>query len=184
VVSDDQNPGPPPASAVPTAAVPTSGTPAAPAASGAPKKRRRILLVVAIVVAFLVLLGGSIGVVAYDRATAIDRSTPEVVIRQFVGAAAIDHDLARANLFVCGQWSAADALTKMSLPTTPNLSINWGVRSVTQNGDQAQADVRVILSVPAGDGAAFRDVHIWHLTLVNQNGWRVCDLEAGPSVNE
>ena len=196
MVSDDQNPGPPPASAVPTSAlpplipsqasaVPSSGAaPAVAAPARAPRRGRRILLIVAIVVAFLVLLGGTIGVVAYDKATAIDRSTPTVVIRQFMEAAALDHDSARVSLFVCQRWSASAAMTAVVLPSVPNLRVNWGVTSVVENGDTATAEVRVLLSVPAGGGGSYRDVQPWHFALVREDGWRVCGLNIGPSINE
>ena len=118
MVSDEQYPGPPPvttsavpSSVPPAAAVPSSAGPGAATATRRPRRGRRVLLIVAIVVAFLLLLGGTIGVVAYDKATAIDRSTPTVVIRQFMEAAALDHDSTRVGLFVCQGWSAADAMS-------------------------------------------------------------------------
>ena len=145
MVSDDQTPGPPPASAVPTSSVPTSGMPAssmpspgAPAAAPAPRRRgRRILLILAIVIAFLVVLGGTIGVVAYDKATAIDRSTPDVGDEQFLQAAVVDRDAVRVGLFVCASWPVADAMNATKLDARPDLRVNWGITSLTENGDQS-----------------------------------------------
>jgi hypothetical protein len=182
VVSDEQNL--PPGSAVPTSA-PASAAPASPAsAAAAPRRGRRTLLVVVIAVAFLAVLGGTIGVVAYDKATAIDRSTPDVVVDQFLQAALVDRDAVRVGLFVCGRWPVADAMNATRLDARTELHVNWGITSLTRTGDQAVADVRVRLSVPAGNDALFRDVHSWRLTLVNEGGWRVCSVEIGPSINE
>jgi hypothetical protein len=139
---------------------------------------------VAIVVAFLVLLGGTIGVVAYDKATAIDRSTPDVVADQFMQAATVDRDAVRVGLFVCASWAVADAMNATRLDARPDLHVNWGITKLTQNGNRAEADVRVRLSIPAGNDALFRDVHNWHLTLVKEDGWRVCGVDIGPSINE
>ena len=184
MVSDEQNL--PPGSAVPTSA-PSSATPAsgAPVPVGAaPRRGRRILLIVVIAVAFLAVLGGTIGVVAYDKATAIDRSTPDVVIDQFLQAALVDRDADRVGLFVCARWPVADAMNATRLDARTDLHVNWGITSLTRTGDQAVAEVRVRLSIPAGNDALFRDVHSWHLTLVNEGGWRVCSVEIGPSINE
>jgi len=196
VVSDDQNPGPPPVSAVPTSAVPplipsqTSAMPssgAAPAVGAparAPRRGRRILLIVAIVVAFLVLLGGTIGVVAYDKATAIDRSTPGAVTQQFLEAAIIAKDPARVGLFICARWTVSGAMAATGAASRPDLSVNWGIIDQSQNGESATVDLRVRLSFAAGGGLSFREIQPWRITLANENGWRVCSLEIGPSVNE
>jgi hypothetical protein len=166
---------------MPASVVPASGAQAAPA----PRRRaRRILLILAIVVAFLVVLGGTIGVVAYDKATAIDRSTPDVVTDQFMQAATVDRDAVRVGLFVCANYPVADAMNATKLDSRQDLHVNWGITSLAENGDRAQVDVRVRLSVPAGNDALFRDVHNWHLTLVKEDGWRVCGVDIGPSINE
>jgi hypothetical protein len=175
VVSDDQNPGPPPASAVPTAAVPTSGTPAAPAASGAPKKRRRILLIVAIVVAFLVLLGGSIGVVAYDRATAIDRSTPAVTVEQLLTAIFVEDDAARAGLFLCAGVDVHDAFAQARDLVGADAKPSWESLIVSQqSGGSAVLRARITLRYP-GDPEPSGEQH-WQFSLSRQDGWRVCSF--------
>jgi hypothetical protein len=165
--------------------MPSSGAaPAVAAPARAPRRGRRILLIVAIVVAFLIVLGGTIGVVAYDRATAIDRSTPDVVADQFMQAATVDRDAVRVGLFVCASFPAADAMNATKLDARQDLHVNWGITSLTQTGDRAEVDLRVRLSVPAANDALFRDIHDWHLTLVKEDGWRVCGVEIGPSINE
>jgi hypothetical protein len=192
VVSDDQTPGPAPASAQPTSAVPASGdpgsatpSPAAPAAAPAGRRPgRRALLIVAIAVVFLVLLGGAIGVVAYDKATAIDRSTPGVATQQFLQAALVDRDPGRVGLFICVRWSVADAMRATALVSVPGLNVNWGIIAQTQNEGNATTDVRVRISVPGNGGVFYREVQPWHITLVNEGGWRVCRVEIGPSINE
>jgi hypothetical protein len=180
-------------SGLPASAAPSSGAPSssgAQASSGAqtvaqaPRRRgRRVLLIVAIVVAFLAVLGGTIGVVAYDKATAIDRSTPDVVTDQFLQAALVDKNATRVGLFVCSTWPVADAMNATKL-ARPDFHVNWGITSVSQNGDRAEVDVRVRISVAVGNDTLLRDVHSWQITLANEDGWRVCGASIGPSINE
>jgi hypothetical protein len=182
VVSDEQNL--PPGSAVPTSA-PASAAPASPAsAAAAPRRGRRTLLVVVIAVAFLAVLGGTIGVVAYDKATAIDRSTPGVVTQQFMQAALIDRDPARVSLFLCSNWSVSDAMAATAPASQPDIRVNWGITEQSRDGNHATADLRVRLSASAGGGLSYREVQPWHITLVNEGSWRVCGLSIGPSINE
>jgi hypothetical protein len=139
---------------------------------------------VAIVVAFLVLLGGTIGVAAYDRATAVDRSTPGAVTQQFLEAAVVTKDPARVGLFICARWPVSEAMAATGAAARPDISVNWGIVDQTQNGDNATANVRVRLSFAAGGGLSYREVQPWRITLINEKGWRVCGLEIGPSINE
>ena len=138
----------------------------------------------AIALAILVVVGGSIGIVAYDKATAIDRSTPDVAAERFLHAVIVVRDEATVGLYICQSWSASEAIEVAGLPSNPALQVNWGDTSLTQNGTSAVADIRVVLRIPAGNGAFYRDIQPWHLTLVNESGWRVCGLTRGPSINE
>ncbi len=100
-----------------------------PARASTPPRSHRLRNLLLIVVAFAVVLG-AVGAgtlfYLYDRATAIDRSTPELVAGQFLRAALVERDSSRVSLFVCSQWTAAEATNDVSAPTNPKISVSWG----------------------------------------------------------
>ena len=111
----------------------------------------------------------------YDRATAIDRSNPQVVAEQFLDAALVLKDLGRLSLFVCEDWHAADALAAAAPPPDPRVVPSWGDFLTHTTGDDATVQVRVEFTVDAGPVSA-GSVRQWTLQLENHDGWRVCAL--------
>jgi hypothetical protein len=132
-----------------------------------------VLLVLAIVLGFVMVLAGAVGVVVYDRATAIDRSTPVVSGDAFLHAALVEGTVARVGLFTCQRWSAQDALAAVTALTDPEAKSSWDTFDVlSQSGGSAVLRARVRFQYPgevAPSGEAF-----WRLDLVDENGWRVC----------
>jgi hypothetical protein len=133
------------------------------------------------VAAFVVALGAVAGgalLFFYDRATAIDRSTPQVVTDQFLDATLVLNDPARVGLFVCDRWSAEDAMAKVGAPTDSSMSASWGISVVDATDSSATVSARVTFR--------FRDsrrqVETLTLSLVDEGGWRVCDLTEEPSL--
>src|SRR5262245_53614946 len=105
----------------------TDEAPSGPATPGArPHRARNVVLIVG---AFLVVLGAATGGVlaflAYDKSTAIDRSSPQVVTSQFLDAALKLQDVERLALFVCGSWSAGEAMAAAVPPTQTPVSVSW-----------------------------------------------------------
>jgi len=135
-----------------------------------------------IVVGFLAVVGGAVGFVAYDRATAIDRSTPAVVVDQFLQAGLKDQDPARVGLFVCPGWAPTDAISEMPKPAGDNIFISWGDLVSEENGNRATVTLHVEFALLI-NGSAANDIENWRLHLVRQDGWRVCELEKLGSVN-
>jgi hypothetical protein len=134
------------------------------------------------VLGFVVVVGGGTAFVIYDRATAIDRSSPEVTTDQFLDSVLVLRDPARISLFVCSSWSAQDALAQAKPPDDSRVAISWGDLSVQENGARATVRAKVQFSAPAGSGF-FRDAQIWRLELADEDGWRVCSLAKEGSVN-
>jgi hypothetical protein len=134
--------------------------------------------VVAIVAAFIVIVGGGTAFFVYDRATAIDRSTPEVVVVQFLRATLVERDVRRIGLFVCNEWPAEQALAAAKPPTNPDISVSWGdLASTTRNGSST---VHAVVTFSAAVGGVFQqDPQSWTFTLKDQSGWRVCGLTKG-----
>jgi len=152
-------------------------------AKAVPKSRRvrKILLIVAGFVAALGVAAGGTLFYVYDKATAIDRSTPQVVVEQFLDAALMLRDSDRIALFTCRQWSALEAAQKVGAPANPKIAPSWGDFSTRVEGVRASVDVRVYFSISV-DGDFQQDIQSWTLRLEDQDGWRVCDLIKNGSV--
>jgi len=137
------------------------------------------LLPVAIVVAVLVLAGGGVGLIAYDRATAIDRSTPAVSVQQLLTAIFVEEDNARIALFLCTgirpveiSQHAHELVGQDAKPSWENLVTEM------QSSNTAAVTVRITLRYP-GDLEPSGDTH-WQFRLNLQDGWRVCSFDPLP----
>jgi hypothetical protein len=153
--------------------------------AAAPPKSRRLRNVLLIAIAFAVVLGAAAAgtlFYIYDKATAIDRSTPEVVVGQFLRATLVEKDARRVSLFVCPQWTASAAASDVAAPANPKVSVSWGDYVTRQSGPKADVDLRVYFSVAVGNGYQ-QDVQSWTLHLENQDGWRVCALTKNGSLS-
>jgi hypothetical protein len=136
--------------------------------------RNKLLLIILIVCGVLVLAGGGVAFVLYNRATEIDRSTPTVAVRQFLRATFVDKDDDRVKLFTCRQW-ADERTTEVRGRFDPSIKVTWeGVVVQSQQKRQAVVTARMRL-VSQG----FLDFQDWRFDVVEENGWRVCG--AGPA---
>jgi hypothetical protein len=157
------------------------GPPTSAATSPRSHRLRNVLLIIA---AFVIGLGGVAAGTAfylYDKATAIDRSTPEVVVDQFLRATLVQRDPDRVALFVCQQWSAQQANDDVRPPANPNVDVSWGDYVTDRVGAAADVSVRVYLSV---ENNGFQEsIQSWTLHLEDQDGWRVCDVTKNGSIN-
>jgi hypothetical protein len=152
-------------------------------ADGRKRRRPSVVLIVAIVVIVAVAAAGAIGLVIYDRATAIDRSTPTVVTEEFLGAAIVDRDPSRVELFICSSWSADDAINKVTVSTGDGVVVTWDdIVSVTQEGRTAVVTIVIRFTYQQG-GTAQRSTETWQIRLEDHRGWRVCDVSRGASLN-
>jgi hypothetical protein len=175
-----------PAPATPPPSIPSQPTPisAVPgpssvgvAASGAPPRRKRSVfrIVVIALVAFIVV-GGVIGFVAYDRATAIDRSTPTVTVQQFLTAVFVQREPDVVRLFVCNALPPDEAMTTMRSLVGPDARASWDtVVLVDESKDSSHVDVRLRLSYP-GDIGPSGETAV-RFRLVRQQDWRVCEIQ-------
>jgi hypothetical protein len=131
-----------------------------------------VFLVVALVLASVVTVAGAFGIFVYDKATAIDRSTPDVAVDQFLHAAAAERDRNQTSLFVCSRWAPEDALRAATEGIDKSVKVSWGAISVSSHdGAHAQASASVRLTV-----GAFSDIETWRFEVVSDGGWRVCSL--------
>jgi hypothetical protein len=133
---------------------------------------------VVVVVGALFLVGGATAVFLYDRATAIDRSTPAVVARQFMQATVGDNDPARTGLFICQQWSADRALADTVQQLDREAKASWTI-GTTERGTEGSAIVQVRVSLQYPGEVAPSAEEGWVLSLREEQGWRVCAVDRG-----
>jgi hypothetical protein len=151
---------------------------------GSPRSQRirnLLLIVMGFFVTLAVVVGGALYFLS-DRAIGIDRSTPQVATRDFLHAALVLQDPGQVSLFVCSDWSTAEAVELVSPPTDPAVNVSWAATRVTVVGDRATALVRMRFTVRDASGLQ-EDVEMWQLDLVNEDGWRVCGLDKEPSLD-
>ncbi|GGM60125.1 hypothetical protein GCM10011608_51450 [Micromonospora sonchi] len=180
---------PPPAGSQ-VSRVPAQRTPpkelAPPAVAPAPQRPRRrlrtVLAVVAGTVAALCLGGGVTGYLLYDRATAPDRSAPDVVVDNYLRAFLVDRNDVRANLFVCEgntDFAAVRALRAEALRRESDFGvtvrISWGAlyQFETAQGQSVRTTLTIASSAEGESRSSRREDWVFDVT-DNGDGWRVC----------
>lgn len=171
--------------------VPAQRTPpeqlAPPAPAPAPvRPRRRLRTVLGIVAGVLALLCGTgavAGFILYDRATAPDRSAPDVVVANYIQAYLADRNDTKAQEFTCEGVTGFDALRAFrddlaareeKFATT--MSVSWGALRTQKSGDQAVVDVELIISAVVED-ISQSDRQSWRFETRRSDGWRVCSAQ-------
>jgi hypothetical protein len=141
---------------------------------------RRARLALALTSGFLALLClGGVGAffVLYDEATEIKRSNPDAVVNDFLGAYMRDRDNKAAELYQCAsgdfeKLAAYRADTeRREKDFSTSISISWSIVAMNVTGTNGTVSADVTRTIA---GRAGRDGSSWQLTVVDQDGWRVC----------
>jgi hypothetical protein len=181
VESDEQPPGrrmpdqspqtnePPPTSPPPQ----TGQAPQAPLPSRRAHRTRSVLLVVGIALGFVLLLGGTVAIFLYNKATAIDRSTPVVSASSFLRAVFVDGDPAQVGLYTCSAWPADQAMSDTKALADPETHVSWDTFSVVDQSD-SRAVLRARLRFRYEGEVAPSGEKTWEIRLADERGWRVC----------
>ncbi|MFC0101252.1 hypothetical protein ACFFKH_27555 [Micromonospora marina] len=171
--------------------VPAQRTPpeqlAPPAPAPAPVRPKRpvrtVLAVVAGVLAVLCTVGGVAGFVLYDRATAPDRSAPDVVVASYIQAFLDDRNDTKAQEFTCARQASLDAVRALrddllarEQRFNTTISVSWGPLAVQQSGDSAVIEVELIISASV-EGIAQSDRQRWRFETRREDGWGVCSAQ-------
>jgi hypothetical protein len=148
------------------------------AGSSSVRRRRKpsAQLIVALAFFGLILIAGTVGLIIYDRATAIDRSTPTVVVDQFLVASFDDRDPRRVAFFICDQLQPDQALADTIGGIDMNLSVSWGDFSTDQGDGSAVVIAQVRFRLDQGD-SSYSAIEQWQFTMVDEDGWRVCGIQ-------
>ncbi|MET8122375.1 hypothetical protein [Micromonospora sp. NPDC005189] len=170
-------------SRVPAQRTPFEQLPPAPVTPAPQPPRRRmrtVLTVVAGVLALLCLGGVVAGYVLYNRASAPDRSAPDVVVDNYLRAFLVDRNDARADLFTCEGGSQLESLRSLRTDLLAReqqlgvtILISWGSLDVNDQGDTTSV-VTVIRRSATIDGVQQSLTDTWRFVVEKQDGWRVC----------
>jgi hypothetical protein len=143
--------------------------------------RLRTVLIVLVAVAAAVCLGGlGAGYLLYHKATEPDRSSPTVVLEQYLNAKFSTRDDVRARSLECGSpnLGAIDAMLADLQAREQSYGITIQVSSADLNlvvtGDKATIGANLKISVPEANGGTSRSVQPWQFSLENAGGWRMC----------
>ncbi|GAA1032408.1 hypothetical protein GCM10009557_30830 [Virgisporangium ochraceum] len=144
------------------------------------RRRRWLLGLGAIALVMLVVLGVA-GYVLYDRASRTDRSTPVVVVFQYVNAVFDERDLDHARLFECDSGDPGKPLQEL-LTSLEELERRFDIL-VTVSATDFRSDIRgssaivgasLLIDVPEADGEPSRSRERWVFDLQDDDGWRIC----------
>lgn len=126
------------------------------------------------------LLGAGAIVILYDRATAPDRSAPDVVVDNYLRAYLVDRNDVRAQQFVCDPANLTDVerlradLQTREKKFQTNFTVSWGRLSVSNQGDTAEVSVNLVISTVVNDFPQ-SDRQPWRFVSRKDSSWRVCE---------
>ncbi|MGY0005467.1 Rv0361 family membrane protein [Micromonospora sp. I033] len=169
--------------------VPAQRTPpeqlAPPAPAPAPvRPKRRLRTVLAVVGGVLALLcagGGIVGFVLYDRATAPDRSAPDVVVDNYLRALLVDRNDTKAKEFACSSGADLDPVRALRAEVEQReanfnvvVRVSWGPLTRTKDGDGELVTTTLTISGTANGQTRSSRREDWQFHVVERDGWRVC----------
>lgn len=146
-------------------------------------RRRRNLLAFGVFFLALCLVSGTVGFILYDRGTRKDRSTPTVVVFQYVDAIFDQRDPSEAELFECESSKARAALQGLLEEIEEReqrfdirISVSTGTNFDTSvEGTRATVVVDLVVAAPEANGERSLSNQPWRFDLRDEDGWRVCD---------
>ncbi|MEU1966960.1 hypothetical protein ABZ541_10645 [Micromonospora sediminicola] len=165
---------------------PEQMAPPAPAPLPVRPKRplRTVLMVVAGVLALLCTGGAVVGFVLYDRATAPDRSAPDVVVDNYLRAFLVDRNDTRAQEFACASEADLDAVRALRAEVEQReanfdvvVRVSWGPLSTFKRGVDEDVSTTLTISSSANGQSRSSRREDWRFRVVDRNGWRVCGAE-------
>ncbi|MFG1742232.1 hypothetical protein ACGFLT_29830 [Micromonospora chalcea] len=162
---------------------PEQMAPLAPAPAPVRPKRslRTVIAVVAGVLALLCTGGAVVGFVLYDRATAPDRSAPDVVVDNYLRAFLVDRNDTKAEEFACKSDGDLDAVRGLRAEVEQReanfdvvVRVTWGPLTRVENGDGESVTTTLTISSSADGQTRSSRREDWQFQVVERDGWRVC----------
>ncbi|MET7748551.1 hypothetical protein [Micromonospora sp. NPDC005367] len=174
-------------SRVPAQRPPSEQLPPAPAAPAPERPRSRVrtvLTVVAGVLALLCLGGAVTGYLLYDRATAPDRSAPDVVVASFIQTFLNERNDIKTEQFICRSGEdleAARSLRRELEQREANFDVlvrvRWGPLTQVKDGDGESVTTTLTISGSANGQSRSSRREDWRFHVVDEDGWRVCGAQ-------
>jgi len=141
----------------------------------------RIVVTLLVVVAAGTTGAAGIAFFAYDQATRIDRSDPDLVVTNYLRALLNERDETRAALYVCSDASGLSEIRALREQIESQEQELGVVMSVSledlQREESGQRVVNVGISIRRAaviDGIRQSVADRWRFKVVNESGWRVC----------
>ena len=130
------------------------------------------------VMALLCLGGVGVVVSLYDNATKINRSAPDAVVDNFLGAYLVNRNDREASLYECksgGDFGAIAAyrndIARREKDFSVGITVTWSSLEVSTNGARGTVTANLTRTLTDQTG---RDSESWRFDVVDQNGWRIC----------
>lgn len=147
-------------------------------------KLKKAVLIGVIAVGIGGVGAGIVGLRAYDEATRIDRSHPDVVIGEFVDAYLHKRDDAAASLYTCGRRADLHEFSKLrdrikseEVEKGTTIQVVLGRSQTSQGGSHVATE----LQLRVGNGSlVVNRLQYWDFVMVEEDGWRVCGAEQLP----
>ncbi|MCI4063132.1 hypothetical protein MRQ36_11290 [Micromonospora sp. R77] len=153
----------------------------APAPARPPRRLRTVLTVVAGALALLCAGGAVAGYVLYDRATAPDRSAPDVVVDNYLRAFLVDRNDTKASQYTCEGNADLSAVRDLRTELQQRevnfnvvVKVSWG--ALTRTKSQSGESVTTTLTIASASNGQTRSSRRedWQFEVVDKDGWRVC----------
>jgi hypothetical protein len=152
------------------------------------RRRRMVATILAVVLGGLTVLcvgGLGAGYLFYRQASEPDRSTPGVVVRQYLQATFDDRDKSKAARFTCGkpedigeiEQKLADIVSREKRFGI-RITVGWENFVAEERKGTGTVTVRLKIEVPEQTGQSSESFQQWSFALRQQNtGWRVCGAQ-------
>jgi hypothetical protein len=145
------------------------------------RRRRRSLAWLGVVLLVMCVIGSVVGYFWYDRATRVDRSTPVVVVFQYVDSIFTSRDVERAKLYECNganpRGPLLDVLRQIE-ERERSFNIIFIVKVTEYENEELGRTSRVRATIdffaPVDSGEISQIRQPWSFDLEDDNGWRVC----------
>ena len=100
--------------------------------------------------------------------------TPEETVSAFLSAVFLSADPQKASSVVCSNWEPADAIARTSSAVPDGAHVSWGDLKIVTNAE-SRVTVRGSLGIRMPDDSRPSSFVQWRFTLVDEDGWRVCE---------
>ncbi|WFE36799.1 hypothetical protein [Micromonospora sp. WMMD975] len=142
---------------------------------------RTALTIIAGVLALLCAGGALVGFVLYDRATAPDRSAPDVVVDNYLRAFLVDRNDTKAKEFACSSAADLEAPRRLRAEIEQReanfdvvVRVSWGPLARAKNDDGELVSTTLTISSSADGQTRSSRREDWRFRVVERDGWRVC----------